>query len=149
MVRDLFRDRNFEYHRDRIISVFGVPEVTISDPVEPRPDILRAFVEIDDMVEIAGQALDALERHADLLTVPIGEDDNEVRAAHLRLGGDGRFITFSQFQRSVNAMKVSRADYAFNTDLKGYGFSDQRKVERTRMGRALGQATKDGTEYRQ
>lgn len=137
MVRNLFQDHRPEYRRKRILSVFGPPPEPRQGEAKTNPNVVSSFDLVDDMVKMVGDALKDIEKHASSLTVPIGDDDNEVRAAHLRLGGDGKFITFAQFQVAINDIKKSRADYAFDSDLRGYGFGDQRKLERNRMVRAL------------
>lgn len=137
MVRNLFDNKRPERRGSRVLSIFGPPTARTTERVASNPRVVNAFGELDDMVDLAGQALEAIKPHAQLLVVPIEDDDNEVRAAHLRVGGDGKFITFAQFQYAIDEMKRSRADYAFNTDLKGWGFGNKRKTERKSMSRAL------------
>lgn len=137
MVIDLFADRRPELRRGRVLSIFGPPITRTSEKLEINPRVINAFQEVQDMTELAERALEAIDKHGEMLVVPISEDHNEVRAAHLRQGGDGKFITFSQFKLAINEIKISRADYAFNTNLNGYGFGDQRVLERGRMTRAL------------
>jgi len=137
MVKDLFKKKAPRPRRNRRVSIFGPPLVRGPTELKVNKDMLGALDEIDTMVKVAEQALAKIDGYADGLVVPIDDDDNEIRAAHLRQGGDGKNITFTQFKFYVDQMKKDRADYAFNTNLKGYGFGDQRKVERSRIQRGL------------
>lgn len=137
MVRDLFKDKAPKPRGDRVLSIFGPPVTRGPDELETNKEMLAALDEVDAMAATAGEVLKKIEDYADGLVVPIGESDNEVRGAHLRQGGDGKYITFAQFRFYVDQMKKDRADYAFNTDLEGHGFGDNRKIEKSRITRAL------------
>ena len=136
MVKNLFEDFRPEVRRDRQISVFR-PSKSDTEESLTNSKVVAAFNDVADMTQMMGDALASIEDHAETLVVPIEDDDNEVRAAHLRQGGDGKFITFAQFQNAINESKRSRTDYAFDPDLKGSTFANQRKVEQNRMVRGL------------
>lgn len=137
MVKDLFEDKKSDYKKDRILSIF-TPKVSGSkkDP-EINTVVVEAFDEVVEVTDLLGQAIEQIEKHGEHLLVPIEDDDNEVRAAHLRQGGDGKFITFAQFKHAINVVKRSRADYAFNVDPRKNPGNVRRKRERNQITRNL------------
>ena len=142
MVKNLFDDFRKEIKRDRKISVFKSRDAKV-EKAPTNNEVVAAFDDVADMTQMMSEALSSVEDHAEALVVPIEDDDNEVRAAHLRQGGDGRFITFAQFQAAINETKRSQTDYAFNSQLRGQTFGDHRKVEQNRMTRGLQKAATD------
>ena len=139
MVKDLFREQVVDPRSKRQLTIFPPHRGTLPEPKKANEKVIQALEEIDNSADLLGQAVQEITKSAELLFVPINDDDNEVRAAHLRQGGDGIRITFAQFQHAVNEVKRSRTDYAFNPDMKGEMFGDPRRLKKSQVERGLKQ----------
>lgn len=132
--------REQDYQKERELTVFARPYIDAEEPPpsEPASDV---YDQIAQVIDRAKAALDSLMPVAEAYSIPIPADENEVRAAHLQLGGDGESIKFQEFANALDALSNAQEDL-LNPILNGLGIGDQRVIERnkTRRGaQALGQ----------
>lgn len=101
-------------------------------------DVQRLFADVDILLERASTTSDLIENEALRFDIPIGPDDNEVRAAHRRLGGDGHRITFEQFKSAVNEIQQARNDVS-EIPVSTSSWTNSKELIRKRYDRGLGQ----------
>jgi len=99
---------DLRYKKPRTITV--VPSLVIELP-EPIEEIeIAEYQELSRINRELGKLVDVIGKHAENYVLPIEEDASDVRAASLRIGGNGVEITFAQFRDAIDDQSKNKID---------------------------------------
>jgi hypothetical protein len=117
-----------EIKRLREVEHYQRPEEEAPEVTEEETEQL--YEEVLELAEKAQKIADNAAKAAEKYYIPIGDDENEVRAAHRRaFDGDGKAITFAQYRSAIDGKKKAWSSL-WEQDFKGYGEADIRQIDR-------------------
>ena len=124
------------YKKERTLSVFPQDELEVLAPEDEKVDPIPVYDGLKGLIDRAGEITDDLEKVCEAFSIPIAEDEAQVRAAHMQLGGDGVSIKFQEYKAAVDEHQEARGDY-LNEGFDGLGTGDMAKVKQTRYNRSV------------
>ena len=99
---------DIDFKKDRKISVFTPEQVEIILDQDEEVDAAPVYKQLEEFIDRADEMLEDLKGVCEAFSIPIEEDESQVRAAHKQLGGDGISIKFQEYMEAIDELQAQR-----------------------------------------